>query len=56
MSLQLEITTIMHNLIKDYYFNYLEKNKLLLIQEDNIKDIVSNYYETEKDLKKIEKN
>ena len=52
MSLQLEITTIMHNLIKDYYFNYLEEHKLLLIQEDCIKDIVNSYYENKKDFLK----
>jgi hypothetical protein len=49
MSLQLEITTIMHNLIKDYYYSYLKDNKLLLIPDNMIKDIVEDYYESQKD-------
>ena len=49
MSLQFEITKIMHDLIKDYYNNYLEENKLILIPENEIRYLVEQYYENEKD-------
>ena len=43
MSLQLEITNIMHTLIKKYYYNYLNDHKLLLISNEELQTLVEEY-------------
>lgn len=52
MSLQLEITNIMHKIIKNYYYNYLNKHKRLLISNDHLRTLVEEYYDNEKDILK----
>lgn len=44
MSLAADIKSIIMNFIKCKYFEYLNNNNLLLIQNDNLKNIISEFY------------
>tara|TARA_B100000795_G_C22749236_1_gene418645 strand:- start:948 stop:1292 length:345 start_codon:yes stop_codon:yes gene_type:complete len=51
------ITTIVLYYIKKQYHKYLTNNNIQIIQEENIKEVVNNFYvEKEQDLKKFIRN
>ena len=49
-----DIKTIVFNLIEREYSTYLSSNKILMIKENKIIDIVTNFYETKNKLIKNE--
>lgn len=54
MSIAFKIKEIITDFIKDKYFNYLELKNILLIENNNLREIISNFYNNNsKELKNI---
>lgn len=53
MSISHRIKEIIMDFIKDKYFEYIENNNILLIDHNNLREVISNFYNNSKELKNI---